>query len=285
MHLWEPQVGGRWRRRQAPVEAWARPKPVYRNQVACRLYWIYAYHPDNPGQLVLAYVGETSRLDFTARWAEHLGDFTARCPGKPWADTVPTRDLDEAIRNGWVVLGGSIYESKNAVWEAEEEAIVRDRPLYNHEYNLGNPGRVEIWRQAEQRAARDRAAGVPVKKTWAWLNAEYNRLYRDNDKAGVVWWRRIPRRWQTRAWWAAGWAVAVAALWALAGLYVPALPAGRAGGLAACAVTFGVLRWKRPYRRGWERAANGLLRLAVVVAAVWLVAPLVVAWWQTLKTN
>lgn len=101
----------------------------------CALYRFWVRHPAT-GRRVLGYIGETARMPFQ-RLMEHVYD-------KPWADTII----------GWEV-DGTTYAGKAAVVAAEEAAIRAEKPLYNHEFNLDNPNRVEKWRAVKQRQARE----------------------------------------------------------------------------------------------------------------------------------
>lgn len=105
----------------------------------CHLYRFWVRHPIT-GERVLGYVGETVRQPLQ-RLIEHLYE-------QPWADTIIAWEVDEVV-----------YPGKDAVLAAEKFAVETELPSYNHEWNLNNPRRVEIWRAREQRWARDDAAG------------------------------------------------------------------------------------------------------------------------------
>lgn len=81
------------------------------------------------------YIGESLRPPM-ARMMEHYL--------KDWSDTIV----------GYRVLGR--YDSKGAALAAEE-AFVRERqPIYNVEYNMANPRRIEPWKWREQALDRQR---------------------------------------------------------------------------------------------------------------------------------
>jgi hypothetical protein len=90
----------------------------------------------------LDYVGQTIR-PLQVRAGEHLED-------KPWADIV--------VGTLPVIVAQGLW-TKQQRDDAEVAAIKRIRPRYNHDDNLGNDERIEIYRQVDQRHARDRAAG------------------------------------------------------------------------------------------------------------------------------
>lgn len=104
----------------------------------CRLYRIYVWDPrtDYTTQ-TLGYVGETLRLPFT-RWLEHVYE-------QPWADTIAALVVDEQV-----------FPSKGAVLAAEEATVRAERPLFNVEFNMGNPDRVKPWEAKEQALDRQR---------------------------------------------------------------------------------------------------------------------------------
>jgi hypothetical protein len=89
------------------------------------------------------YVGQT-RQKGRAREMQHRDS-------QPWED----------------LIVGSLLVLAEGMWtdaeldRQEQAAIRRVRPRMNYEHNLHNPQRIEIWRQREQRWARDDAAGRP----------------------------------------------------------------------------------------------------------------------------
>jgi hypothetical protein len=112
-------------------------------------------HTGRPRLVLDDYVGQSVRT-CQARLAEHLedyrGDLIARHPdGTPLNLIV----LEQGL---WT---DAHRDAREAYW------IKRLRPRFNHEYNLDNPRRIEIWRQKQMRHARDRAAGREL-----WLPAE-----------------------------------------------------------------------------------------------------------------
>lgn len=112
----------------------------------CRLYRIYVLDPrTNYTTKCLGYIGETLRLPIE-RLMEHIA-------GKWWADTFVGCEIDDTI-----------YDGKEAVQAAEKAAVEAERPLYNDEFNRGNPDRIPIWEQQRQREERDRAKGVATRR-------------------------------------------------------------------------------------------------------------------------
>lgn len=103
----------------------------------CALYRIWARDPStNYTTTTLGYIGETARQPLV-RLMEHLLE-------QPWSDTIVGWEVDPVV-----------YASKAAVLAAEEAAVVAERPLYNIEFNMGNPDRVPPWEAQEQRLRRD----------------------------------------------------------------------------------------------------------------------------------
>lgn len=111
----------------------------------CSLYRFTVWDP-NTGYTTKrrGYIGETGRMPIE-RLVEHL---RARYP---WGDTVV----------GWEVDDRS-FADKAAVVAAERVAVQRERPLYNDEWNRGNPDRIGYAEQVRQRHERDAAAGRPL---------------------------------------------------------------------------------------------------------------------------
>ena len=155
----------------------------------CALYRFWVRHPVT-GDRVLGYIGETARMPFQ-RLMEHIYS-------QPWADTIVCWEVDPAT-----------YVGKAAVLAAEEAAIRAEMPLYNYEFNLENPNRVEVWRAVKQRQARE-PGWVPPPKG--------GRVPRQR-RTSVPPRRRVSRsrlaRWRDRRrWWAFGLAVLqLALLW------------------------------------------------------------------------
>ncbi len=97
-------------------------------------------HDPATGSTVLGYVGQTFQ-PLPAREAQHRAE-------QPWSDLIV--DVFVIARGRWTT--------------AEIDAVEADRirvlrPVYNHDHNLNNSGRVPIWLARRQRAERDRVAG------------------------------------------------------------------------------------------------------------------------------
>lgn len=108
------------------------------DQRDCALYRIYVLDPrTNYRTVCLGYIGETAREPFV-RFLEHLYE-------RPFGDTIV----------GFPQVDPRVFAGKDEVLEAERLAVEAERPLYNYEWNLENPERIEIWRAREQRAERD----------------------------------------------------------------------------------------------------------------------------------
>lgn len=106
----------------------------------CPLYEFTVWDPHTKYTApAVGYIGESNRLAAT-RHDEHADD-------KPWFDTVVS----------YRVVG--YYPNKAAVQAAEKAAVQNARPLYNVEYNKGNPRRITREKALQQRLARDDAAG------------------------------------------------------------------------------------------------------------------------------
>jgi hypothetical protein len=99
--------------------------------------------PDARPRIVIGYVGQTIR-PLEVREAEHVED-------KSWADLIAGRAI--------VVAEGMWNKAERDRWEIT--AIAEAKPLFNKEYNEGNPARIEIWRQIELRHVRDDALKRP----------------------------------------------------------------------------------------------------------------------------
>ncbi|QKW15406.1 hypothetical protein [Verrucosispora sp. NA02020] len=110
-------------------------QPPRVDQRDCALYRFWVRHPET-GERVLGYVGETARLPFQ-RLMEHIYQ-------QPWADTILAWEVDDTV-----------YAGKAAVLAAEKATVEAEKPLYNVEWNRGNPDRIIPPVAQRQRNARD----------------------------------------------------------------------------------------------------------------------------------
>ncbi|HLL69040.1 MAG TPA: hypothetical protein VK453_25495 [Micromonosporaceae bacterium] len=241
----------------------------------CHLYRFYVRDPRTNYQTkTLGYIGETVRAPF-ARLMEHI-------KAQPWADTIVGWEVDDAV-----------YAGKDAVLEAERAAVEAERPLYNYEWNLDNPERVEIWKAKEQRAARDAAAG---KQTWQ--PGERDRAYRApaprsaparrpprEPRREVLRPPTLPPRWRRRrneaAAWTAAWLVLAGTLWWLAGVLLPEAVGpivvddrARIVGAVAVATLLPVVTMRRKRHRKAALGVLGVLTVALYLAMPELLADL-----------
>lgn len=196
----------------------------------CALYRFWVRHPVT-GLRVLGYIGETARLPFQ-RLMEHVYD-------QPWSDTIIGWEVDPIT-----------YTGKPAVLAAEKAAIERERPLYNYEFNLSNPNRIEIWRARQQRQAREPGWQPPVKGT---------RVPRPRPTpaatsvAGGWVWEWTPQR-VTVALWSVAWlVVAVVVGWQAASGPVATGWDGLAYGVGVATTTVGLLIPAKRRRRRRSR--------------------------------
>ncbi|MEU7170285.1 hypothetical protein ABZ949_02190 [Micromonospora tulbaghiae] len=118
--------------------------PSVADSRACALYRFWVRHPLT-GKVVLGYVGETARMPFV-RLMEHVLQ-------QPWSDTIVRWEVDPRV-----------YAGKAAVLAAEKSAIEAGRPLYNVEWNMGNPLRIKPWEAVAQRQAREPGWVAPPKR-------------------------------------------------------------------------------------------------------------------------
>ncbi len=198
----------------------------------CALYRFWVRHPTT-GARVLGYIGETAQMPFE-RLMQHIQT-------QPWADTILGWEVDDAV-----------YAGKDAVLAAERAAVEAERPLFNYEWNLANPDRVEIWRAKEQRAERDRARGVrPAVR----VNPVRPATPARRSPAEVV----LTSRW---TWWTAAYLSTVAVSWwllAKADVVVPQVVLsgrwhlGLALALPAAVVLAGWWWWATTGRRWWRK--------------------------------
>ncbi len=200
----------------------------------CALYRFWVRHPAT-GRVVLGYVGETVRMPFV-RLMEHIYD-------QPWADTIVRWEVDSTT-----------YSGKAAVLAAEKAAIERERPLYNVEWNMGNPLRVKPWEAVAQRQAREPGWQPPVKKTRVPRQRRTATAASAPTAAAGRVWEWTPERIRVAAW-AAGWLlVAVVVGWQAASGPVATAGDGLAYGAGTATAAVGLLlpgkrrRRRRPRR-------------------------------------
>lgn len=128
----------------------------------CRLYRIYGWDPrTNYTTKTLIYIGETVQ-EAIDRILQHF----AR---QPWADTITGYEVDDQV-----------YCGKDAVVAAEKLAVETERPLYNDEWNRGNPDRISLDDAKSQRWARDDAKRVP-----RWQPPAARTMYRRGQEVPV----------------------------------------------------------------------------------------------------
>ncbi|HLL65732.1 MAG TPA: hypothetical protein VK453_08280 [Micromonosporaceae bacterium] len=218
----------------------------------------------------LGYIGETARMPFD-RLLEHVRE-------QPWADTIVSWEVDDAV-----------YSGKDAVLAAERAAVEAERPLYNHEWNLDNPDRIEIWKAREQRAARDAVGGrAPVRSGRATgVGRAYRapvrqRFQRPRDGRRNF---HLPRRWERRvnraALWVTGWLCLTVAIWWLLHRHLATLTVRSSGIVAAVAATLVCVvidprRWRRQLSRELSRWRRKAIRALTGAAAVGLLG--LIAW-------
>lgn len=223
----------------------------------CHLYEFEVRDPHTSYRTTTCgYIGESGRQPFD-RLLEHLRE-------KPWGDTIV----------GWRII--ETHGRKRSVLAAEATAVQARRPLYNIDLNGGNPRRIPPWVQVRQRAARDRAKGLPTPTTGATRPAA-----RPLPRAGATGaWspaKRRPRR-RAKALPRLGvWAAITAVAWGLAAGLLPVPPvavgAPIAAGVAAC-MTYTAPTWRAG--RGWRRRTcegwGVLLGLVALALLGWTLA-------------
>lgn len=287
MGLFAPRTGQQWTRPAAgaAIPRQTYEKTVYRDDLECRLYWVYVLDPRDGFQSVtLGYIGETSRADLSdpygprhplIRFQEHAG--ILKPPGQPWSDTIPELDPVLAMRRGLFVVGDEVYPDKAAAYVAEQAAIRWHRPLYNDEYNRNNPDRITIYEARGQRAARDARAGLPLEQTWAHQH-DLAELAKLQEPAAVLsaaglygWWGRLWRspRNQQRLGMLLLWLVPTLVLWWLADRYAPVVSVWRLGGVVGAAVALGLL-WAVNRRRRRRRLVVRAARWSLTLFGLWL---------------
>lgn len=153
----------------------------------CRLYWFKGRDPHERGiGDVMLYIGETAREPFE-RMMEHV--YT-----KGWKKDITS----------WGVYP-EVYPNKAAVLRAEKAKVEAELPIYNDEWNRGNPWRIPIYKQgsaprlrqpfrephrpksaARQKSKRRTADPAPPR----WLGGVVATVIVWMVLAGVLWWTR-----------------------------------------------------------------------------------------------
>ncbi|MET8278306.1 hypothetical protein [Micromonospora sp. NPDC005174] len=212
----------------------ALPSTSGTDQRDCALYRFWVRHPTT-GRIVLGYVGETVRLPFT-RLMEHIYD-------QPWSDTIVRWEVDTTT-----------YAGKQAVLAAEKAAIESERPLYNVEWNMGNPLRIKPWEAVAQRQAREPGWQPPVRGTRV-PRQRRTATAASPPTAAAGWaWEWTPERIKVAAW-AAGWLlIAVVVGWQAASGPIATASDGLAYGAGVATIAVGLLLpGKRRRRRRFRR--------------------------------
>lgn len=198
----------------------------------CSLYRIYVLDPrTNYKTIALGYVGETGRMPFT-RFIEHLYE-------QPFGDTIV----------GHPEVDPRVFAGKDAVLAAERAAVEAEKPLYNDEFNRGNPNRITIPEAIRQRQRREAARGNP---NWAPGQKSQRTV------AAPATTSRLGRWWARRRWRLIGLAVA----WIV--LFVGGVGVARKvfdgaeavyGGAGLATAPFVIVQvevWRRRVRRWWR---------------------------------
>lgn len=194
-----------------------------------------------PGMVVVGYVGRTwqtvKQREDQHRDCQSFGDLIV---GGSWVIEEgfwTDAELDEReqyyIRNGAVLVPGQAPQ----------------RPVYNYEFNLDNPDRIEVWRAREHRQAREPGWEPPPKG----VRIPHQRVVRP-----VAAQSSLARWWGRRRWWVVGLAVVWLALfiaslrvsWLLWGDVRPAVAA--VGSSAPFVLVQGEI-WRRRLRAWWRR--------------------------------
>lgn len=150
-----------------------------------------------PGPPEVGYIGQTRYPELRA--AQHRAD-------QPFADLIVNI----------IIIDQGVWDK--AQLDAREEMWIRagaevggrraQLPRYNHDHNLGNPDRVEVWRAVEQRQRRE-PGWQPSPKSGA--RPTLPRVRRPAPRGHLdMWWQR--NRWWVAAW-SALWGVCVVLAW------------------------------------------------------------------------
>lgn len=154
----------------------------------CRVYRFICLDPHTSYTTRrVGYIGESIRMPFV-RMLEHVYN-------QWWADTIVA----------WEVYD-EVYPSKGSALAAEEAAVRAEMPLYNDEYNHGNPDRIPLWKQEQQ--ARER--GTTARPAPMYPNRPRRQASQSSERAPQQRTRRVPavraeRR--PRGWWLMLWFV------------------------------------------------------------------------------
>jgi len=250
------------------LRSWNFWTPIYGT-----LYSYRAYHPDDyllylqgsqiTPRTIYAYGGKTTRRDWEARVEEHLwGGGAYDSKPDPWADTVlgwhPDGTVEQVMaaggyRNTWQGRTVPLLLSIGEILIA----IKLRRPLYNHQWNLGNRRRIPIYMQEDQRQLRDLARGpgspVPVRgrpraksrNQSSWTHSLILASPTARSLSNIPRWLSYYRRWLT-----------LVVLAGLVGMFWPGMP-------GATAVTT-VLDWVTAHR-------DDMIAIAVIAGALVLV--------------
>jgi hypothetical protein len=199
------------------------------------------------GQVHVDYVGQT-RQQLLSRERQHRDE-------RPFSD----------------LIVGDAFAVEQGMWtdaeldEREVFHIKRLRPRFNHDDNLDNPARVPIWKQREERDARDRAKGI-TPRPWPAPRVDPVVPRRAAKR------RRLSPRWRRRRNWAAGlaglWLVLTLCLWSVDANWLHAGAPGRTYPIVAAGLA-GLLPVWQVGRRKDRRAAVAILTVACT--AVWLI--------------
>jgi hypothetical protein len=198
-----------------------------------------------PGPPVVGYIGQTQQT-VKQREGQHRDD-------KPFGDLI--------VGGSWVIEEGWWTEAE---LDARERHYIRrgvalmrggrpQRPIYNHDHNLGNRARVPIPRQVRQRQVREPG----------WKPPKPGRGLRvPRQRSGTIGWGRGPQmpKWKVRLLAVATqWLLTAVGLWWLwADSWYGLEGAKHAAGWSAALVAFGwtmvyLRRGKRQRRRGRRR--------------------------------
>lgn len=199
------------------------------------------------GQVHVDYVGQT-RQQLLSRERQHRDD-------RPFSDLI--------VGDAFVIEQGSWTDAE--LDEREVFHIKRLRPRMNHDDNLDNPARIPIWKQRQDRDARDRAKGLTPKP---WPAPRFGA-----PPARPVRRRKLSPRWRRRRNWAislaSGWLVVTVLLW-LADAQVAAVDVpGRTYPIVAAGLV--ALLPVSMVRRQRDRKF-GVAVVIVATAVLWLIA-------------